>query len=146
MSLKERLLDDLKTAMREKDIRKKEVLQICRAAVLQVEVDQRIELDDTGVVDILSKEYKKRQETLKELGDRSDIIEKYEAEMAIIEQYLPKQLSEAEMLEIVKATIAEVGALSARDMGKVMQAIQPKIKGRADGKMVNMLVRQQLGA
>ncbi len=146
MSMKERLLDDLKTAMREKDTRKKEVLQICRAAVLQIEVDQRIELDDAGVVDILSKEYKKRQETLRELGDRSDIIEKYEAEMAIIEQYLPKQLSEAETLEIVKATIAEVGALSARDMGKVMQAIQPKVKGRADGKLVNMLVRQQLGA
>ena len=146
MSMKERLLEDLKAAMREKDVRKKEVLQICRAAVLQVEVDQRIEMDDAGVLDILSKEYKKRQETLKELGDRTDIIEKYEAEMAIIEQYLPKQLTESETLEIVKATIAEVGASSIRDMGMVMQALQPKTKGRADGKLVNQLVRQQLGA
>jgi uncharacterized protein YqeY len=144
--MKERLLEELKTAMREKDVRKKEVLQICRAAVLQIEVDQRIEMDDAGVLEILSKEYKKRQETLKELGDRTDIIEKYEAEMAIIEQYLPKQLTESETLEIVKATIAQVGASSIRDMGMVMQAVQPKTRGRADGKLVNQLVRQQLGA
>jgi uncharacterized protein YqeY len=144
--MKERLLEELKTAMREKDVRKKEVLQICRAAVLQIEVDQRIEMDDAGVLEILSKEYKKRQETLKELGDRTDIIEKYEAEMAIIEQYLPKQLTESETLEIVKATIAQVGASSIRDMGMVMQAVQPKTRGRADGKLVNQLVRQLLGA
>ncbi len=146
MSMKERLLDDLKSAMRDKDTLRKEILQICRAAVLQVEVDQRIALDDAGVLDIMSKEYKKRQETLKELGDRDDTIAKYKAEMAIIEEYLPKQLTESEILVIVNETIAEVGALSARDMGKLMQALQPKVKGRADGKLVNQLVRQQLGA
>lgn len=146
MNMKERLLEDLKTAMRDKESLKKELLQICRAAILQVEVDKRIELDDTGVLEILSKEYKKRQETLNELGDREDIIAKYKAEMAIIEQYLPKQLTESEILEIVNETIAEVGAVSIRDMGKLMQALQPKIKGRADGKLVNVLVRQQLGA
>lgn len=144
MNMKERLLDDLKTAMRDKDTLKKELLQICRAAVLQVEVDQRIEMDDAGVLDILSKEYKKRQETLKDLGDREDIIAKYKAEMAIIEQYLPKQLTESEILKIVNETIAEVGAVSVRDMGKLMQALQPKIKGRADGKLVNQLVKKQL--
>ena len=146
MNMKERLLDDLKTAMRDKDTLKKELLQICRAAILQVEVDQRIEMDDAGVLDILSKEYKKRQETLADLGDREDIITKYKAEMAIIEQYLPEQLTESEILEIVDETIAEVGAVSIRDMGKLMQALQPKIKGRADGKLVNQLVKKQLGA
>lgn len=146
MNMKERLLEDLKTAMRDKESLKKELLQICRAAILQVEVDKRIEMDDAGVLEILSKEYKKRQETLNELGDREDIITKYKAEMAIIEQYLPKQLTESEILEIVDETIAEVGAVSIRDMGKLMQALQPKIKGRADGKLVNVLVKQQLGS
>ncbi|MHB1485693.1 MAG: GatB/YqeY domain-containing protein [Saccharofermentanales bacterium] len=146
MSIKEQLLEDFKTAMRDKDTLKKETIQICRAAILQVEKDQKIELDDASVLDILFKEYKKRSETLAELGDREDIIAKYKAEMAIIEQYLPKQLSESEILEIVKETIAEVGAQSPRDMGKLMQALQPKIKGRADGKLVSQLVKFQLGA
>lgn len=146
MSMKQQLLDDLKTAMREKDTLRKETLQICRAAVLQIEVDQRVELDDASILEILSKEYKKRQETLKDLGDREDIITKYKAEMAIIEKYLPKQLTESEILEIVNETIAEVGAVGVRDLGKLMQALQPKIKGRADGKLVNQLVRLQLGA
>ena len=146
MSMKDILMDDLKAAMRDKDTLKKETLQICRAAVLQIEVDQRITMDDAGVLEVLSKEYKKRQETLKDLGDREDIITKYKNEMAIIEKYLPKQLTESEILEIVNETIAEVGAASARDLGKLMQALQPKVKGRADGKLVNQLVRQQLGA
>jgi uncharacterized protein YqeY len=144
--MKEQLMDDLKTAMREKDTLRKETLQICRAAVLQIEVDQRIELDDAGVLEVLSKEYKKRQETLKDLGDREDIISKYKSEMAVIEHYLPKQLTETEILALVNETIAEVGATSARDMGKLMQALQPKTKGRADGKLVNQIVKQQLGA
>lgn len=146
MNIKEQLLEDMKVSMREKDLLKKETLQICRAAILQVEKDQRIELDDAGVMDILSKEYKKRMETLSDLGDREDIIAKYKAEMAIIEKYLPKQLTESEILEIVNSTIAEVGAVSARDMGKLMQALQPKTKGRADGKLVNAIVKKQLGA
>lgn len=146
MSMKEQLMDDLKTAMREKDTLRKETLQICRAAVLQIEVDQRIELDDAGILEVLSKEYKKRQETLKDLGDREDIISKYKSEMAVIEHYLPKQLTETEILALVNETIAEVGATSARDMGKLMQALQPKTKGRADGKLVNQIVKQQLGA
>lgn len=146
MSIKEQLMDDFKAAMRDKDVLKKDTLQICRAAILQVEKDQKIVLDDAGVIEILAREYKKRVETIGDLGDREDIITKYKAEMVIIEKYLPKQLSESEILEIVKATIAEVGAVSARDLGKVMQVLQPKVKGKADGKLVNQLVRQQLGA
>ena len=146
MSIKETLLEDFKAAMRDKDILKKETIQICRAAILQVEKDQKIELDDAGVLDILFKEYKKRSETLADLGDREDIITKYKAEMAIIEHYLPKQLTESEISGIIMETIAEIGAQSPRDMGRLMQALQPKIKGRADGKLVSTLVKQQLGA
>ncbi|MHB1453221.1 MAG: GatB/YqeY domain-containing protein [Saccharofermentanales bacterium] len=146
MSIKEQLLNDFREAMRDKDVLKKETLQICRAAILQVEKDRKIELDDAGAIEILSKEHKKRSETLPELGDREDVISKYKAEMAIIEKYLPVQMTEAQILEMVKATIAEVGASSARDMGKVMQAITPKVKGLADGKLVNQIVRNQLGA
>ncbi|MHB8963010.1 MAG: GatB/YqeY domain-containing protein [Saccharofermentanales bacterium] len=132
--------------MRDKDVLKKETLQICRAAILQVEKDRKIELDDAGAIEILSKEYKKRSETLPELGNREDMISKYKAEMAIIDHYLPVQMTEAQIAELVRSTIAEVGAASARDMGKVMQAISPKVKGLADGKLVNQIVRSQLGA
>ena len=144
MTVKEKLLNDYKAAIVEKDVVKKETLQICRAAVLQVEKDKRIVLDDNDVVDILFKEYKKRSEAILEMGDRTDVIEKYKSEMSVIEKYLPKQLSEEEVLEIVKETIAQVGAVSSRDMGKVMQAVQPKLKGKADGKLINNLVRNQL--
>jgi uncharacterized protein YqeY len=144
MTIKEQLIDDFKTAMRDKDTLKKDTIQICRAAILQVEKDTRSELDDAGVLDILSKEYKKKSETLKDLGDREDIITKYKAEMAIIEKYLPAQLSEAEVLEIVKQTIVETGALSMKDLGNVMKVITPKLKGKADGKLINTLVRNQL--
>jgi len=144
MTIKEQLIDDFKTAMRDKDTLKKDTIQICRAAILQVEKDTKSELDDAGVLDILSKEYKKKSETLKDLGDREDIITKYKAEMAIIEKYLPAQLSEAEVLEIVKQTIAETGAISMKDLGNVMKVITPKLKGKADGKLINTLVRNQL--
>ncbi len=146
MSIKEQLLQDFKDAMRDKDVLKKETLQICRAAVLQVEKDRQAELDDEGVTEVLAKEYRKRAETLPELGSREDMVARYKAEMELIGRYLPERLSEEQIADLVRETIAEVGALSARDMGKVMQAIHPKIKGRADGKLVNQIVRSQLGA
>ncbi|MDN5314086.1 MAG: uncharacterized protein PWP10_2833 [Clostridiales bacterium] len=147
MNVKEALFEDMKTAMRDKDIMRKELLQIVRAAILQVEKDQKIELDDAGAADIISKEYKKRAENLNELKDsgREDILEKNRAEMTILEKYLPKQLSEQEITDIVKSAIEQSGALSARDMGKVMQIIMPQVKGKADGKLVNQIVKQQLG-
>jgi len=144
MTVKEKLLNDYKAAIVDKDLIKKETLQICRAAVLQVEKDKRVVLDDSDVIDILFKEHKKRSEAITEMGSRTDVIDKYKAEMAVIEAYLPRQMSEEEVLVIVKETIAKTGALSARDMGKVMQALQPILKGKADGKLINNLVRSQL--
>ncbi len=146
MNMKERLLDDLKTAMREKDIMRKDVLQIVRAAVLNLEKDSKKELDDAGVLDILSKEYKKRAETIEEFaqGGRQDMVERYKAEMAIIEAYLPKQLSEDEIEALVRQAINSSGAKSARDMGMVMKVLMPQVKGVADGKLVNQIVKRLL--
>ena len=147
MNIKDRLLEDLKTAMKNKDTLRKDVLQIVRAAVLQVEKDQQITLDETGVFDILAKEYKKRAETVAELAgsDRTDILDKNKAEMALIESYLPAQLSEAEIEDLVRRAIATSGALSARDMGNVMKVLMPDVKGKADGKLVNTIVKRLLG-
>jgi uncharacterized protein YqeY len=146
MSMKERLLDDLKTAMREKDVLRKDMLQIMRAAILQIEKDSRILLDDAGIAEVMAKEHKKRVETIQELAssNRPDIIEKNRAEMAIIEMYLPSQLTESQIEDLVRQAISCSGAQSARDMGQVMKILIPEIKGRADGKLVNQIVKRLL--
>lgn len=146
MTIKDRLMNDLKEAMKNKEVLRKETIQICRAAVLQVEKDSLSELDDSGVVQVLSREFRKRSDTLPELGDRQDIIDKYKAEMEIIRAYLPEQLSDEETEKIVIDAIAETGAASLRDMGRVMQFLQPKVKGKADGRTVSDLVKKHLGA
>lgn len=147
MSIKEQLLEDFKTAMKAKDTLRKDVLQILRAAVLQVEKDQQVTLDDAGVAEIIAKEYKKRAETLAELAgsDRIDILDKNKAEMALIEVYLPAQLSEAEIEGLVRKAIEQANAHSARDMGAVMKVLMPDVKGKADGKLVNAIVKRLLG-
>lgn len=147
MNVKEALFESMKKAMRDKDIVRKEMLQIVRAAILQVEKDQKIELDDAGAAEIIAREHKKRVENLNDLKDsgREDILEKNRAEILILEEYLPKQLSEQEITDIVDAAIMQTGASSARDMGKVMQVIMPQVKGKADGKLVNQIVKKQLG-
>jgi hypothetical protein len=146
MSLKERLLNDMRTAMKNRDAFRKNILSMARAAVLQVEKDQQVDLDDQGVIEVLSKEVKLRKEAIEEFkkGNRQDLVEKNEKEIEILYEYLPQQLSEEEIEEIVKQTINEVGANSIRDMGKVMGAIMPKVKGRADGSLVNRLVKEYL--
>lgn len=146
MNMKERLLEDLKTAMREKDVLRKDMLQIIRAGILQVEKDSRLPVDEAMIFDIMAKEHKKRSETVSELQNsgRQDIIDKYLAEMAIIETYLPQQLSESEIEQLVREAVAASGAQAARDMGLVMKVLMPQIKGRADGKLVNQIVRRLL--
>ena len=147
MSLKERLLEDMKTAMRDKDVLKKNAVQMARAAVLQVEKDNRITLDDDGIVDIIAKEVKKRRDSLPdyEKSGRQDLIDNLKTEIEILMQYLPRQLSEEELEALVKQAILETGALSAKDMGRVMQAVMPRVKGRADGRMINLMVKKLLG-
>ena len=147
MSLKQRLFDDLKAAMKEKDTLKKEIVQIVRAGVLQIEKDNRIEeLDDAGVSDVVSKEIKKLKDVLPdfERGGREDLVEEANKKIEILKTYLPEQLSEEEIKNIIAQTIKSVGATSVKDMGKVMGAVSAETKGRADNKVVSGLVRAAL--
>jgi uncharacterized protein YqeY len=146
MSLKEKLMEDLKDAMKNKDELKKNTVTMIRAAIKQIEVDKRVELEDNEVIDIISKEAKKRKDALAEFekAGREDLINQTNEELAIIKEYLPEPLSEEELTQIIVDTIAEVGAESMKDMGKVMQAVKAKTAGRADGKTINEIVKAKL--
>jgi len=146
MALKERLMDDLKVAMRNKDVVKKNTITLIRAAILQIEKDQKIELDDNGIIEIISKELKKRKDAMVdfEKSGRQDLIDGLKQEIEVVKEYLPEQLTYQEVEQIVKDTILEVEAKDMKDMGKVMQAVKAKTAGVADGKTINEIVKQQL--
>ncbi len=146
MSLKELLVQDLKNAMKNGDNVSKTAIQMARSAVLQVEKDTRVTLDDDGIVEIIAKEVKKRMDTLPdfEKSNRQDLIDNLKAEIEVLKKYLPQQLSEGEIEEIVKVAISSTGATSAKEIGKVMQAVMPKTRGKADGKLVNQIVKKLL--
>ena len=146
MSLKEKLMEDLKAAMKDKDIIRKNTVQMVRSSVLQFEKDNLTELDDEGVLDVIARELKKRRDVLPEYENsgREDLIADINKEIETLLAYLPKQLTPEELEEIVTAAIAEVGATSMKDMGKIMAAVMPKTKGRADGKMINAIVKEKL--
>jgi len=146
MSLSERLNEDMKQAMKSQDKFRLSVIRMMRSAIKNVEIDQRKTLNDDEVLEILSREVKQRKDALQEFekAGRSDLVESVNAEIEIIGQYLPKQLSEEEIRALVQETIREVGASAKSDIGKVMGALMPKVKGRADGKLVNRLVSELL--
>ena len=146
MSLKEKLAQDLKLSMKEKDTVKKNAVQSIRAAVKQVEIDTRSELDDDGVVEVIAKELKRRKDVLPdyEKSGRDDLLTDLKKEIDIIMGYLPSQLSHDELDEIVKAAVETTGASSMKDMGRIMAEVMPKIKGRADGKAVNEIAKNYL--
>lgn len=146
MSLKEQLFADLKTAMKEKDTLRKDTVQLIRSGILQFEKDNKVELDDEGVLEIISKQLKSRRDSMPDYvkSGREDLIEKLNKEMEILLGYLPEQLSEDEIQKIVEEAIAETGAASVKEMGKVMGLINPKLKGRADMKVVGALVKKLL--
>ena len=139
-------MQDFKDAMRDKDELKKNTVMMIRAAILQVEKDTQKELDDNSITEIIAKELKKRKDSLEEIQktDRQDMIDQVNSEIAIIKAYLPEELSEEELTSIINETIAEVGATSMKDMGKVMQAVKAKTTGRADGKTINEIVKKLL--
>ncbi len=146
MSLKEKLMDDLKEAMKEKDVIRKNTVQMIRSAILQFEKDNKAELDDNGIIDVIAKELKRRRDVLPEYekSGREDLIADINREIEILLAYLPKQLTREELEEIVISAMEEVGATSMKDMGKIMAAVMPKTKGRADGKMINEIVKAKL--
>ncbi len=147
MSLKERLLEDMKAAMRDKDSIRKNAIQMARAAVLQVEKDNRVTLDDDGIIEIIAKEVKKRRDSMPdfEKSGRQDLVDGLKVEIDVLLQYLPQQLTEVELEAIVKDAIQDTGASSAKDIGRIMQSVLPKVKGRADGKIINQIVKKYLG-
>ncbi len=146
MSLKEQIKADIKEAMRAKDIQKRDTLRNLSAAIKQIEVDERKELNDTEVEAILTKYAKQREDALnqfKEAG-RDDLVAKEEAELAIVRAYLPEPLSDDELKEAVESIVKELGATSMKDMGKIMGAIKQKYGSRADGGKVNRIVKEIL--
>ena len=144
--LKEKLMEDLKSAMKEKDEIKKNTVQMVRAGILQIEKDKGIEVEDNQIIDIIAKEVKKRKDAAVdfEKGDREDLVEKNNKEIEILSAYLPKQLSREEIEAIVKEVIAEVNATTIKDMGKVMKSAKEKIGAAADGKTINEVVKSLL--
>jgi len=146
MSVMQKLKDDLKVAMREKDILKRDTIRLIMSAVKQIEVDERREVSEEDLIKILQKAVKQREDAIgfAKDGGRDDLVEANEKEIAILKEYLPKQLSDDELKEELKAIIAEVGASSMKDMGKVMGVASKKLAGKADGKRINGVVKELL--
>ena len=148
MSLKERLQEDWKQALKSGDKFKASTITMAKAAVLQVEKSDGSKLDDDDeqVIQILAKEVKMRRESLLEFekGNRQDLIDQNNAEIEILLSYLPKQLTKEEIAEFVKKGIEEVGANSVKDMGKVMTVLKPRLNGRADGKLISQIIKEYL--
>lgn len=151
MGLREQLMEDLKDAMRQKDERRKTTIRSVIAAVKQAETEldasgKRITLDDDGILAAIAKQAKMRQESIVEYrrGKREDLVAEEEAELAILQSYLPQQMTRDEIETEARQVIAEVGASSPRDMGKVMKPLMARIRGRADGRVANEIVRELL--
>ncbi len=147
MSLKEQLAQDLKASMKDKDFIRKNAVQSIRAAVLQVEKDSKVTLDDDGIIGVIAKEAKKRKDVLPdyEKSGREDLIAELKKEIEVLTGYLPSQLTQEELDGIVKDAIDRIGATTMKDMGKIMADVMPKVTGRADGGAVNATAKKLLG-
>ncbi len=148
MTLKETLTEAVKTAMKAKEMDKVKLLRNVQAAIKQIEIDEQITLDDKGVLALLQKQIKQRNEslTIYQQNGREDLASKEQFEIAVISEFLPAQLSEDELNAIIAATISELGASGMKDMGKVMNAVKDKTSGQADPAMISGLVKKALSA
>ena len=146
MSLMEKLTADMKEAMKQGEKERLSVIRLVRGSVRQAEIDGKKTLSDDEIIGVITKEVKMRRDSIEEFerGGRSDLVEKTQAEIAILMPYLPAQLSPDEVRQLVETAVAEVGATTAKNMGKVMGVLMPRVKGRADGKLVNEIVRSLL--
>lgn len=144
MSIQDQLNNDMKVAMKAQDKTKLSVIRMILSSIRNAEIEKKAPLTDDQVLDILVREQKQRKDSLVEFtkGNREDLATKEAAEIEIIEEYLPEQLTEAEVREIVAAIISEVGATTKADIGKVMGQVMPAVKGRADGKTINRIVQE----
>ena len=148
MSIKDLLTEDMKQAMNDKESGKLRlsVIRMARANIKNIEIDEKRELNDDEVLAVLVKEVKMRQDSLEEFAKagREELVEQAKQEIAILRKYLPEQLSDEELKALVEEAVAETGAAGPKDMGKVMAALMPKTRGRADGKRINTMVRELL--
>lgn len=146
-SIKERLSESLKTAMKSGDKPTVAYARNLHAAIRKREIDDRVELDDAGVVKIILSSAKQRQDSIEQFrqGGREDLVAKEQAELDFLKGFLPEQMSETEIRALVEAAVTQSGATSAKDMGAVMKILMPQVQGKADGKLVNQIVREKLG-
>ena len=144
--LKEKLLEDLKQSMKEKNVIRKNTVQMVRAAILKIEKDTKEEVDDNKIIEIIAKEQKGKKDALQdfEKAGREDLIAQTKEEMKILEEYLPKQLSKEELKQEITKIIEEIGATSIKDMGKVMKEAKAKIGAAADGRAISEVVKEIL--
>jgi uncharacterized protein YqeY len=147
MALKDRLTEDMKTAMRAADKERLGTVRLALAAIKQREVDERVSLDDTQVLGVLEKMIKQRREAIVQFqsGGRADLVAKETAEIAVLQQYLPAQMGEAEIDALIAEAIQSTGAASIKDMGKVMAVVKPKAQGRTDMGALSARIKQKLG-
>lgn len=142
--LKEKLMEDLKEAMKNKDIIKKNTVQMVRAAILQIEKDKGIQVEDDKILEIIAKEVKTKRDALAdfEKAEREDLINQTNAEIKVLQEYLPKQLSKEEIKNELEKIIKEIGATSMKDMGAIMKSAKEKMGASADGKTINEVAKE----
>jgi len=147
VSLKNRITEDMKSAMRAKDAPRLGAIRLLQAAIKQREVDERIELEDTHVVEVIEKMLKQRRDSISqyEAANRADLADVEKYEVSVLQEYLPQPLNEAEIAELLDKAIAETGASGVKDMGKVVAAVKPQVVGRADMGKVSGLIKARLG-
>ena len=147
MGLKEQLNEDMKQAMRAKDKNRLSAIRMVRGAVRDKEINSQVELDDDGVLEVIASQIKKRKDALEQLrkSDRDDLVEVEMAQINLLQEFLPAQLSPEEIEVVVTETIEELGATSMRDMGKVMGRLVPQLRGKADNSVISQIVKQKLG-
>lgn len=145
--LKEKLMEDLKESMKNKDVIRKNTVQMVRAAILQIEKDKGIEVEDDKILEIIAKEVKTKKDALKdfEKAERQDLIDQTNQEIAILQEYLPKQLSREEIKVELEKIIAEIGATSMKEMGAIMKEAKAKMGASADGKTINEVAKEIMG-
>jgi uncharacterized protein YqeY len=147
VSLKNRITEDMKSAMRAKDAPRLGAIRLLQAAIKQREVDERIELEDTHVIEVIEKMLKQRRDSISqyEAANRADLADVEKYEVSVLQEYLPQPLNEAEIAELLDKAIAETGASGVKDMGKVVAAVKPQVVGRADMGKVSGLIKARLG-
>lgn len=147
MELKNQLMADLKTAMRAKDTQTRNTIRLMQSAIKQIEVDERVTLDNDAVLAVLMKQAKQRRESIAEYekGGRSELAAVEKDELAIIDRYLPSMMTRAELEPLVRAALDETGVTDMKGMGKLMGKLMPQVKGKADGRLVNQVVREMIG-